>query len=203
MKSIRFKKSVIILLVILVAVFAYNKSDKKDVVENFNQDEVKTYRVSPDVGYSDYKNLDRKLAGPRTYQEISKLTSLNVDVLTRNYLDFPDWAPYYIPLSTVDGVDTVDIDMDGKKETVVYYSCRGCNGTPRSLDIIKDGRIIFTADGSNLKLTPLDSEIGFYIDNPIIPREDRYTRIKFLADEGGSYYVKSEEDLRYTKVISV
>lgn len=197
MKSIGFKNLVIILLVILVAVFAYNESDKKSVVENFNQEEIKTYRESPDVGYSEFKNLDRKLAGPRTYKEIEVLDD---PVRTKNYTDFPDWAPYYLPLNTVDGVDTVDIDMDGKKETIVYYSCRGCNGTPRSLDIIIDGRIIFTADGSNLKLLSLDSEIGFYIDNPIIPRDGRYTRIKFIADEEGNYYVKSEEDLKYKKV---
>jgi len=196
MKSMGVKGTVVILLVILVAVFAYNKSDKKSVVENFNQEEVKTYRESPDVGYSEFKNLDRKLAGPRTYKEIE---ALDDPVRSQNYADFPDWAPYYLPLNTVDGVDTVDIDMDGKKETIVYYSCRGCNGTPRSLDIIIDGRIIFTADGSSLKLLPLDGEVGFYIDNPIIPRDDRYTRIKFLADEDGIYYVKSEEDLKYKK----
>jgi len=192
MKSIGVKGTVVILLVILVAVFAYNKLDKKSVVENLNQEEVKTYRESPDVGYSEFKNLDRKLAGPRTYKEIE---ALDDPVRSQNYTDFPDWAPYYLPLNTVDAVDTVDIDMDGKKETMVYYSCRGCNGTPRSLDIIIDGRIIFTADGSNLKLLSLDSEIGFYIDNPIIPRDGRYTRIKFIADKDGNYYVKSEQDI--------
>ena len=31
------------------------------------------------------------------------------------------------------------------------------------------------------------------------PREGMYTKIKFLADEDGSYYVKSEEDLKYKK----
>ena len=196
MKSIGFKRSVIILLVILLAVFAYNKLDKKIVVENFNQEELKTYRESPDVGYSEFKNLDRKLAGPRTYKEIE---ALDDPVRSQNYTDFPDWAPYYLPLNTIDGVDTLDIDMDGKKETIVYYSCRGCNGTPRSLDIIIDGRIIFTADGSSLKLTPLDREIGFYINNDIIPRDGSYTKIKFIADEDGIYYVKSEEDLKYKK----
>jgi len=192
MKSIGVKGTVVILLVILVAVFAYNKLDKKSVVENLNQEEVKTYRESPDVGYSEFKNLDRKLAGARTYKEIEVLGD---PVRSQNYIDFPDWAPYYLPLNTIDGVDTIDIDMDGKKENIVYYSCRGCNGTPRSLDIIKDGRIIFTADGSNLKLLSLDSEIGFYIDNPIIPRDGRYTRIKFIADKDGNYYVKSEQDI--------
>jgi hypothetical protein len=132
------------------------------------------------------------LAGPRTYKEIE---ALDDPVRSQNYTDFPDWAPYYLPLNTVDAVDTVDIDMDGKKETMVYYSCRGCNGTPRSLDIIIDGRIIFTADGSNLKLSSLDGEIGFYINNEIIPREGMYTKIKFLADEDGNYYVKSEQDI--------
>jgi len=160
---------------------------------NAEQRSGNSIRTVPDVEFGEYKNVDRKLAGPRTYQEIAVL---NDTVLNKNYLEFPKWAGYYLPLNTIDAVVAIDIDNDEIQETVIYYSCRGCNAPPRSLDIVKDGRIIFTADGANLSLTPLTDKKGFNLETKTIPRNyGDFTRVKFLFNSDSELFPYSEEDI--------
>ena len=67
------------------------------------------------------------------------------------YLDKPYWG------------DPLDVDTDGIKEQVFYYST-AMNHTPQVVSIVKNGRIIFRAEGPSIKLTPTSTHNGFYIE---------------------------------------
>jgi len=189
-----------ILLVVVVFVGAlmyftnyYRKSI--DIQPENNPEQIN--RVIPDVTFNEYKNQERRFSGSKTYEQI---LTLNDDRATRNYLEFPKWAGFYLPLYTIDGVEEMDIDNDEKKEQIIYYSCSGCNAPPRSLDIIKDMTIIFTANGASLELKPLTNEKGFYLETAIIPRDSgAITRVKFLTNDDGKLYPFSEEDVTLVK----
>ena len=156
---------------------------------------------SSDISYSDYENLDRKFCGLKTKAEIQKL-KLNGEsdkYSIKNYHDFPQYAGYYVPKNLVDLVDKIDIDNDKKAETIVYYSCRGCNAPSRNMDIIKDGRVIFSAKGGNMSIKQIKGEVGFVLStiSATLSRQEGYTKVTFKLNEYNEYNPVSQEDVRY------
>lgn len=145
---------------------------------------------------SGFINLDRKLCSPKSAAEIAKLNDAKA---TENYKQFPQYAGYYLPKNYVVSVNSVDVDNDKKDEIVVSYTCPFCNAPPRGLDIIKNNKIIFTAQGGNLELKPIKGENSFYLNvsGLTIPRSQGYTAIKFQANETGEYQPVSEDDIKY------
>lgn len=144
---------------------------------------------------SGFANLDRKLCSPKNSAEIAKLNDARA---LENYKQFPAFAGYYLPQNYVVDVDLLDIDNDQENETVVSYTCPVCNAPPRGLDIIKNNKIIFTAQGGNLEVKPIKGENGFYLNvsGLTIPRSQGYTAIKFQANQTG-YYPVAEDDIKY------
>lgn len=170
----------------------YNQQIKEEVPDNTSNVNLEMYREVPNVLYDDYRNSDRYLAGPRTLTEI---VNRNNDVFISNYKSFPNLAGYYAPLYVIDRTDRVDIDKDGKDEDIVFYSCLGCNALSRAVDIIKENRIIFTAEGAQLQLLPLENEIGFELRTTSSSLQNRMeTKLKFLMNQDKEYYVFSEEE---------
>lgn len=159
------------------------------------------HREVPDIIFDSYKNLYKKLGGFWTKSEVYRMKSENEpDKLSiNNYNKFPEYAGYYVPKEFIDWVDKIDIDNDKKLETIIYHSCRGCNARPRGVDVIKNGVIIFTADGGSLKLESLNNKPGFTIhaSGLVLLRAEGFTRITFLQGEDGEFYPDFEDDIKY------
>ncbi|MCA9365269.1 hypothetical protein KC723_00050 [Candidatus Kaiserbacteria bacterium] len=150
-------------------------------------------RFKPDILFDDYRNSDRYLAGARTLSEISEAHI----TITESYEKFPNWAGYYAPLSVIHNVKEIDIDNDGNYEQIIYYSCIGCNTLPRNIDIIKDNRIIFTAEGGQLGFANVDDLSGFVIYSALLPRGTGERKIQFRQSSSGEYHPESEEEIYY------
>ena len=59
--------------------------------------------------------------------------------------------------------ESVDVDNDGESERIFYYSI-AMNHTPHVLNIVKNDKIIFRAEGPSIQLVKTQSGNGFYIE---------------------------------------
>lgn len=192
---------IIILIISLFGFMVTKKDIYKDVELRKNINQISSHRETPDTLFTDYENLDRKFCGLKLKREIDQLKfEGEIDnVSIKNYKDFPDYAGYYVPKNLVDSVANIDIDNDKKLETVVYYTCRGCNAPSRAVDIIKDNKIIFTAKGGNLEIKTIKNEAGFILNTSglALSMNDGYTVVKFKKSDSGEFNTISEEDIKY------
>lgn len=153
-----------------------------------------SYRSLWDENFNDYRNLKKKFI-PTNEKEIK---NLNDNLLLENYNEFGKLTLYYLPDYLIDAIEYKDIDQDSTKETIIFYSCRGCNALSRQMDIIKDNEIIFTAEGGNLSLESLKKEKGFYLNTSIVPRGlNMHTRVKFIKNIDGEFHPQSEDVVEY------
>jgi hypothetical protein len=204
-------------LVCILAIFCYVKikrvekieDNKQKVILIDSQGEGGNLRTTPNFLFNDYENLDRKMSGQRTIEEIKAKEALKndngirVELITENFSKFPELAGYYLPINIIDATSSLDIDKDGKLEELVYYSCPGCNAPSRNVDIIKDGRIIFSAHGGSLELkNNNEDKPGFVLSDVglVLPRPEGYTEIKFRLNSDSEYVPYEERDIRYSAV---
>ena len=143
-----------------------------------------------------FANVDRRLCGAKSAAEIKKL---NDSASWDNFQKFPEFAGYYLPNNLVTGVERKDIDNDKQEETIIYYTCPHCNAPPRGLDVVKGGKVVFTAQGGNLEIKPVAGESAFLLNvsGLTISRDQGYTTIKFQKNEAGEFRPVTEDDVKY------
>lgn len=203
--SLLNKKTFIFLMLVLLIIICggviFSINYKKSIVINGKED---FFRSGPDCLFSDFENLDRKICGQRIKEEIYKESTHSElsEIVEENFKNYPDLAGYYLPKNFIDSIDYLDIDKDGQDEKVVYYSCHGCNALPRNVDIIKDGRIIFSAKGGNLSVKE-NKELfpGFILSDSglVLLKSEGYTMIKFKQNISSDYIPYEEYDVKYTE----
>ena len=173
-----------------VSISSDDDAQEPEQVQQVPEDVV---RHGPDVRFSDYRNSDRYLAGARSLDEFDNPHPAVVEMYER----FPDWAGFYAPLFVVHTVDEVDFTNDGEKEYLVAYSCVGCNAPPRAIDIVKDNRVIFTAEGGLLSVRSVD-ESKFILTTAGHPRGEQYIHITFEYHNTGRFVTRKEEVVTYS-----
>jgi len=179
----------------------YFKNSVKEIIKNGEQKASSTsIREIPYIQFNNYKNLDRILPRKKTKEEIIKTANKKEIYLEMEFYDkFPNYSGYYLPIYIIGDIEKIDINNDNIQETIIYYSCYGDNALPRNLDIIKDNKIIFSAEGGNLSLEPINNDSGFYIKNSglTMPRYNGYTKTKFILNDSSNFYAISETDIKY------
>lgn len=110
--------------------------------------------------------------------------------------DFSKFAAHYLPNQQIHWIDEVDVTADGAPEYIVYHSCFGCNATPRNVDIISGSQLIFSAQGGQLSVSPMEAEAGFQLSTAMVPRQG-YTIIDFKLNHENEFVSVREEDFYY------
>lgn len=197
------KKIIYILVVFILLIFAYSTiilTRCKKAINNYNPEitsQITQTRNSAGSLFSDYENLNHKIYGQKQESEI---VSDRQDYVEDNFKKYPDLAGYYLPDNFIDNVDYLDIDKDGQNEKLVYYSCPGCNAPSRNVDIIKNDRIIFSAQGGNLNIkNNYEGFPGFilYGSGLVLLRGEGYSKIKFKLTSDGKYIPYEENEIKY------
>ena len=207
--------SVCFLISYILLIFIFNKLAKtekeltkeSETLSSYNIGEKKSdFRTDSDCLFTEYENIDRKICGQRTIKEVKEIESLKADNGLRlesiddNFNKYPELAGYYLPKNIIDSTSTLDIDKDGKSEELIYYSCPGCNAPSRNVDVIKNGRIIFSAQGGNLEVkTNNENTPGFILSDSglVLARPEGYTEVKFKLNFDNEYYPYEEKDVRF------
>lgn len=88
-----------------------------------------------------------------------------VQTARENYQKHGSFTTYTLPDQEIYKIDYFDIDGDNKDEAIVHknYNCRADGGST-STDIVKDNKIIFSADGDDATILPADTNNGFYVE---------------------------------------
>lgn len=110
---------------------------------------------------------------------------------------FTSLAPHYLPYNLINSVEEFDVTGDKVPEKIIFYSCFGCNAPSRNVDIISGSKLIFSAEGANLTLKPLENNSGFELSNLLMPRGAGYTVITFIPNSDGEFHSVKEEDIYY------
>jgi len=136
-----------------------------------------TYQSYPttNITLSDdaYSNENRPLGNPKSLEQIMKENKTcgknkNLDCgfteqIKNNYNENKDIASYYLPIDSV-YKESFDVDNDGKDEIIVFACEIGGNHCPHYIEIIKDNKIIFHAEGISIDIKSVDSKNGFYLE---------------------------------------
>ncbi|OGC60091.1 hypothetical protein A2380_00990 [candidate division WWE3 bacterium RIFOXYB1_FULL_43_24] len=93
---------------------------------------------------------------------IQKETDIKFENLNEPFARFND-LPNMDPSHDPYWGESIDVDNDGKAERVFYYSI-AMNHTPHILNILKDDKIIFRAEGPSIQLVKTESGNGFYTE---------------------------------------
>jgi hypothetical protein len=80
-----------------------------------------------------------------------------------------------------------DTDGDGEEESVLLYSCSGCNAPPREMAIIDDGELVFFYEGGNMKFKPVEPGV-FIVDETNVPRDGRRIKTKYQYQPSTTSY---------------
>ena len=98
------------------------------------------------------------------WEEITPIeaNSDEIEIINEPFEGFNNLSNKYEPSEPYWG-DPVDVDGDGIKEQIFYYST-AMNHTPHIVTIVKDNKIIFRTEGPSVKLVSTESGNGFYIE---------------------------------------
>lgn len=192
-------------------------SDKKNeldyaVLENGYQSFPTTNITVPN---KDYSNEIKNLPLVTSYKEIFKDTDgdgkVEWDWLYKDQIkEYGDLATRFIPEGyTIIGLEKFDVDADGKNETIISLCGTGGNHCPHQIIIVKNNKIIFTADTglTGLDLTKNDSGNGFYMH--WVPTEGKewdtglccppgYMKTRFVYENGVFKPVYEQKVLYFT-----
>lgn len=83
-------------------------------------------------------------------------------------------------------LDTMDVDMDGKKEQVLEID-QGINHGVRDLFIIKNNRVVFKIEEAPSSISPTKSNNGFYLtigSGNILGMPSTSTIVRYIYKEG-------------------
>lgn len=88
-----------------------------------------------------------------------------IQTATDNYQKHGSFTTYTLPDQEIYKIDYFDVDGDDKDEAIVHknYNCRADGGST-SADIVKDNKIIFSANGDDATILPADTNNGFYVE---------------------------------------
>lgn len=88
-----------------------------------------------------------------------------VQTATENYQKHGSFTTYTLPEQEIYKIDYFDVDGDDKDEAIVHknYNCRADGGST-SADIVKDNKIIFSANGDDATILAADTNNGFYVE---------------------------------------
>lgn len=99
-------------------------------------------------------------------------------------------------------VQYADVDMDGKKETILSINLLGANFIGQNNVIIKGDQIIFSTDQTTFSiLIPVKDGNGFFLEwDDNFKRRDGYVTTRFVV-ENGTFRPVYEQKIRYIRVI--
>jgi hypothetical protein len=78
----------------------------------------------------------------------------------------------------------IDIDGDGEKEKIVYFST-GVGSVPQMLQIVKNDRVVFEMEGSSLAVVEVYGNEGGFILTTQIWQDKNGERVRYVVDEDG------------------
>lgn len=76
---------------------------------------------------------------------------------------YGNFVKMYWPDYLVTGKDDFDVDLDNNKETILTLSVPELNHAPHRIDIVKNGKIIFSYSGYQPEIEPSKTNNGFYL----------------------------------------
>lgn len=115
---------------------------------------------------------------------------------------YGDLVITYWPDFLVGNVEKFDVDNDGNKEQIVDMLPPGVNGKGARVDIVKNGKIIFTDSDYYVSIEPTKTNNGFYL---VWTSGDQFdqgkgeTRTRFVF-ENGKFIPVWEQEIIYTKI---
>ena len=101
----------------------------------------------------------------------------------------------------IDDVENIDLDMDGKKETLISLYLMGANVIGGRDLVIKGDKIIFSTGSDTFStLTPAKNGNGFFMNwDDNFKKRDGYTTTRFIFD-GEKFVPIYEQQTRYIRV---
>lgn len=84
-------------------------------------------------------------------------------LLEENRVKYGDFIKMYWPDYLVNSVSKFDVDGDGVPEQIAHMLPPGVNGKGSRVDIVKDGKIIFTYSGYYSRIEQAETNNGFYL----------------------------------------
>jgi len=123
-----------------------------------------------EITLTDYDNSVRNLEALPLEDALSLLKKdcdmdWPVQTARENYQEHGSFTTYTLPDQEIYKIDYFDVDGDNKDEAIVHknYNCRADGGST-SADIVKDNKIIFSANGDDATIIPADTNNGFYVE---------------------------------------
>lgn len=124
---------------------------------------------------------------------------------TQNIQKYGDLARRFVGVAgegwSIDSLKNVDVDNDGKEETLLSLSLIGANIIGQRDVIIKGDKVIFSTDQTTFSsLTPATNSNGFFLewaDN--FKKRDGYVTTRFIFD-GSKFVPVYEQKTRYIRI---
>lgn len=103
-------------------------------------------------------------------------------------------------LEFIDEIKEADVDSDGKKEQIIELSTTGANYWETRSLILKNNKIIFTANGKFPEIIPSESYNGFTLEwGDNFKKRVGYMKTRFIW-ENSKFIPVFEQQVRYLKV---
>ena len=135
----------------------------KDAYGVFGGESVSQSYPTTNITLKDYLVENRILPVPKTLADLTS-SGQYVEYVRENYQKYGTLAASFLPDQYIVTKEEFDVDLDGRKETILGLGLTVANHPPQTVKIIKDDKVIFSFEGFQPMIKSVTSNNGFYLE---------------------------------------
>ena len=160
------------------------------------------------ISTESYSNDIRELPPIKSKEEILAHQDIYKKRFTEQIEEYGVWATRFLTSDTIESLEELDIDSDGKSETIIGLCSLGGNHCPHEIIIVRDEKIVFTAYGSvsTNEILPSNTPNGFVLkwanheqENQGFAQPTGYMKTRFEYKDG-KFVPVEEKSVQFDEV---